>query len=264
MYGMNNNFNPRGITTNQMFNNKFSNYNSGFVPQRELISEPDYTNRGGVLHNNLGENLMNQDVEEYSIYIDSNDRDINIYPNPFSFSVRFGDNHKKNEKGPHIDIDFKNVKYIRLDSIILPRFIYNDSYTLNDEKLTDWRYVSMNIDELNTGDSKIYSTSNSNPNKNSSRAFSYIYPDKWINRGHYLGYVNGGSRIYKYSNLGNIKKLTFTFSDDNGNEIKPNINLNSNDMQDDDHPLNPDRQLFMSFKIGVVESQLNTNTQFAS
>jgi len=97
-------------------NKYFSNVQDSFSQNKPLIERQEYVNTGNILHNNLAENLLSENVFEYNIYIDSADRDISKYYSPFEFKVYFSEIADY----PKIDQNFKNVKYINLNYIILP------------------------------------------------------------------------------------------------------------------------------------------------
>jgi len=275
-------------------------YNKVFLPERPLIDPINYTNPNNFLHNNIGPSTLDEFVEEYRINIDSLDRDILVYPDPFNFTVRFAPVGKgimrepvlvddyDHSKGtyyreievpgtprPHILKEFRNVKYIKLDSIIMPQchsVIRNrenkedkDDY-IWDRKfcLTDDRFVTLRIKELldDTG-TRIYSTGDDSSRSNAYRQpFGIIYPDKFISKHYYAGSPYGTYKTYKKSQLGNIKQLTFEFYDSTGTPLKFN-NLCCDEKNKDNirHPLNKYNQVYMSFLIGVVEGQINTNVK---
>jgi hypothetical protein len=154
--------------------NNYNNYNiqQSFNENSVEYSAPSYKNKNNVLHQNLNDNLLKEALIEYRLNIDSIDRDIIQYPDPFTYIVNFGPvansgvdstikrtslknelkrvNRKSGISGnnninedlfdeddkyimnyeetlkrvfnPYITRDFKNIKFIRLDNIILPRF----------------------------------------------------------------------------------------------------------------------------------------------
>lgn len=73
--------------------------------------------------NTLHDNIMNpptmEGMKEIPIYIDSKDRSIDVYPDPFSFKVSFNPigNHTPQ---PHISEIIRNVKLIKLEYLTLP------------------------------------------------------------------------------------------------------------------------------------------------
>ena len=67
-------------------------------------------------------------LNQYGINIDSTDRDIKIYPNPFQFNIIF--NGDKYSNKPVIQRKFKDIKYLKLETITLP-----DEYSIKKEAL---------------------------------------------------------------------------------------------------------------------------------
>lgn len=98
-----------------------NNYNNANQMSPGYIACNDY-DAPNVLQNNLNPIVMNKEVKEYPIYIDSIDRDITKYPNPFSYRVAL--NPTDNQIMPYIQQRFENVKYIKLERSILPKY-YN-------------------------------------------------------------------------------------------------------------------------------------------
>jgi hypothetical protein len=68
-------------------------------------------------------------LNQYTVNIDSTDRDINLYPNPFKFNIIF--NSDKYSNKPVIQKKFKDIKYLKLETITLP-----DEYSIKKEALT--------------------------------------------------------------------------------------------------------------------------------
>ena len=77
------------------------------------------------LHNNFTEIDYDEDVIEHVLKIDSNDRNIDKYKDPFSFRVRFNQTESNFDSfgnaGPIILSNYQNIKYIKLVEAIIPR-----------------------------------------------------------------------------------------------------------------------------------------------
>ena len=297
-------FNQLTTNTQNLMNTlpSMTNFNKAFQPNAPIIESYDYKNYNELLHNNVGESVINEHITEYKINIDSLDRDINVYKNPFSFTVKFNPPSTSTIKvpvradyndntctraiklentvmhgppTPHISKEFKNVKYIRLDNIILPyhtNIVKKDGKHIFDESdlLIDDRFVILRIRELeddkgiiiySTGDDNIRHGKNGDINQYP-RPFGIIYPDKIIGKNYYKGYIDFAYKTYKGSELGNINQLTIELYNSCGEQIKIKNCDDSAPMSDIRHPLNKKNQMFLSFTIGVVESQINTNTKF--
>jgi len=65
---------------------------------------------------------VKENVFEYIININSADRDCTIYPNPFNYRVEF--NPSNVTKNAYIAKYFKNIKYMNLKSVVVPRRYY--------------------------------------------------------------------------------------------------------------------------------------------
>lgn len=217
---------------------------------------------------------MSEYIKEYSVLIDSKDRNYQVYPNPFEYSVQFAPLIANNEYAsatPIINNSFKNVKYIKLDRIIMP--FYNrthDNGTVNTLKpLTNNHYLVLSIGN-NFSNENYYST-----NDILSESFATIYFDQKQNMTHYTGLAPNGVKVWPDSSLGEIKRLDIQFMDPYGNvltcdhldpSIQSNMICDCIDPEGDDdtdcfkhniyHPLNPLFQHHLYFRVGVVEQSI--------
>jgi len=281
------NFNP--MTTNQMGRPNM-NFNQAYRQNTPMIDPINYQNQNNLIHNNVAEHVLDEHVVEYRLNIDSADRDPGAYKDPFSYTVTF--NPSSTTPGPTINREFRNVKYVKLESIVLPRYTYieevDEAYEINTDTsshLYDDRFVVLNIEQLEGIESRVYGT-----NKDLTNSFAQIVPDKLISSTYYTGLPYLGTRYFKDNKLENMTKLKIQFKDSYGNDLKiqevendgGNINVIDSDplatkqedgsymigeeeiaLTDVRHPLNRSFQNHMSLVIGVVESGINTNTQFA-
>lgn len=303
-------FNP--ITTNTQYDIKAqtSNFNEAFEQPYPIIERMDYINMNNVLHNNIGNNVLDETIVEYRIILDSQDRNIKYYPDPFSYVVKFNTNgpqyvHYKEddhvnackgikmhetrfsgEPSPIINKYFRNIKYVKLENVVLPqhsrlRKNKEGEYEFDpDSLLISDRYVSLVIDELT--DDRIFSTSDNITRIDRKghcytppTPFALIFPDKLLGFKFYTGTPYYGGRIYKSSDLGNINQLTIQFCNSEGEPLKFNDLYTYDDLQEYEcehnkpfprdslrNPYNKRLQNNISLIIGVVESQVNTNTKF--
>jgi hypothetical protein len=300
-------FNP--MTTNTQKLGNMSNFQQAYIPHEPLIEKIDYANQNVLLHNNVGDPVLDEQIIEYRLNIDSSDRDIRRYPDPFSFVVKFSsigvgkveieeyiDSYNK-AKGtkieeqyihgpplPYINREFRNVKYVKLENIILPQFNVfhedeNDCFVCDKENsLVKKPYVSLVIKELNC--SRTYNTSDNTTHLNDEgkpytppKPFALIIPDKIYGK-NYAGTPYYGTKIFYNSQLGNLAQLSIDFCDSRGLPIRFEHLLTYEDLRraelesgsvsqsDPRHPLNEHNQVHLSLLVGVVESQINTNTKF--
>ncbi len=311
--GMNGNpfdrFNP--LTPNSMAhmsnNNNFANFGKAYKEHDNIIEKMDYINKNHTLHNNINDTVLDEHIVEYRINIDSLDRDIKTYPDPFSFTVKFNpvssgtvrtevldkgkftvvNDYFHGAPGPHIAKEFRNVKYIKLDTAVLPqskKFVLEDGKVTPDRDcmLLDDRFVVLVIKELDdaTG-TRIYSTSDDgiridddNRTVTPPQPFGLIFPDKLVGRMFYLGTPYYSSRVFNSSQLGNIKQLTIQFYDSSGKLLKVDDIYSYQELKryelendpvpvsDPRHPLYKNFQVHLSFIIGVVEPQVSTVTKY--
>lgn len=283
-------------------NNDISNFNRVFTENLSVIPRINTLNTNNTLHNNINDNILKENIIEYTINIDSIDRDIERYKSPYYFIVNFNANaptivktsnyingnlqseshYFKGTPTPLINKEFRNVKYVRLNCVILPQYgnikEKCDTYVLdNDNKLIDDRFLTVVIDEFNDLDSRTFSTSDTsdrlsqldNSSITSPKPFCQVYPERIYGKYFYYGDIVSGERTYKDSQLGNISKMTIRLYDSCGTPLKIDnlfneceIIRNNICLDNIRHPLNKIHQVFFSFTFGVVENELSTITKY--
>lgn len=269
---------------------------NGYDP-KSMFNNHNFVNRNDILHNNLHNIILTEDIREYSVMIDSKDRNYQVYTDPFTYEVKFNPLPKSREKvngkiityeepAPIINGNFINVRYIKLESIILPYFNRVRQVT---EKNGDDEFVKIwKVDTTKPLTDNLYNilslgeytdTNYKSTNDVLADSFSTIYYDCKMNNTHYLGYTDNGTKIFPQDQLAKIDKIKISFMDPYGMPLKcPHVNKKiksnmicpcENPDGDDDtdcfihnlfHPLNPIFQHHIHFKIGVVEPRLNKVT----
>jgi len=73
-----------------MAHSGMNNFQQAFGQNQTVIDKTNFINQSNTIHNNLGETINTENINEYFIRISSADRTIPIYPSPFKFSVIFG------------------------------------------------------------------------------------------------------------------------------------------------------------------------------
>jgi hypothetical protein len=263
------NFSYMTPQTMYQINNQVSNFKNSYTPNSPIIEKQNYQNQNNMLHNNVGNNILSENVIEYSIHIDSIDRNINIYPNQFKFSVHFNDNNMQ----PTIDKKFKNIKYIRLENIILPH-VYsvdlsstNTTYTdisgnrfsdNDDYEMTNNKFLLLKIKEL--ANDRVLSTNNI------VRSDTFkLYFDVSLNKFYDSWTTNQNSFVYLNSNLNNVSKLTFELFDPEGNQLFFNgIISNIENKLLLTCPLNKYTQMTITLIFGIIQNDLNTEPNYTS
>jgi hypothetical protein len=101
--------------SNNTLSKNFTNntFGSGYLSSNEF-------EKPKTIFDNLAPVLMNKEVSEYPIIIDSGDRDYQIYNNPFNFRVIL--NGINGLKTPFLPRDFENIKFVKLVNCALPRY----------------------------------------------------------------------------------------------------------------------------------------------
>ena len=228
------------------------------------------TYKHNTLYDNMNANLLSETLTEYRLNIDSFDRNVEIYPDPFKYVLSFApvlnstnpllddyvldeqealiystepsllvsyNDKLKRSYNPFITREFKNVKFIRIDNLVMPRFhtlVINDEWKhcprcksafikddferLSDVVLSSQRYIPdveacgvlftdrfimLKIEELNDGRNLATNTINS-------QAFT-IFPDKYQGIMYWRGNPYYAMRTWYDSALGNINRLSFEF-----------------------------------------------------
>jgi hypothetical protein len=265
------NSNPNGNFQENTYNSHYNNFQEAFQNSNTMLERPNYNNQNNTIHNNLGNQLNKETIKEYTIDIDSLDRNTNLYPDPFNFSVGFSNNktiisNNKYQDTPFINKLFKNVKYIRINNIVFPKIydvIYDDDqgkyiYDVNKNIYLD-RFIVLKIDNLI--DNTIYST-----NSIIDRKGIKLY-QKIANIGNFFraepSYNVNNTYFFKDSNLGNINKLDISFYDGYYNKIIfSNLDTTSTDITEIRNPLNKNSQVNINATLGVFENELNTNVNY--
>lgn len=145
--------NPKSFSNQQWANqtNGYFNYDQAYTPQQNIIEKQDFTNTGNVIHNNLGKNLLSEHIGEYKLKINSIDRNMSKYPSIFKQQLIL-------DESCGFLRSFKNVKYISIDTLILPKsfaidiskiVIPNSAFDSN-RNLVDQSVVISDIYQSNT------------------------------------------------------------------------------------------------------------------
>lgn len=297
------------------------NMSESFRKITPLTQNQDFNYKENTLYANLNSNLLSETLTEYRLNIDSIDRNVEIYPDPFNYKVFFGpitnsggfqpnilnnnvpelkfnteeevkiynafphiiakyDNIIKNQYNPYILRDFKNVKFIRLDNVIMPRFnklIINcewDELTKCKKKhlkddfekyyecvISKYRYIP-DLDECNAlffdrfimiEIDELTDYKNLATNSINNKAFT-VFSDKYISPLYYKATGYYSIRNYIDSALGNISCLSFKFYNSWGEPITLNrtsIQYETKFIQNT-HFLNPNINCDEYFKFCVL------------
>ena len=312
-----NNFKPQNTFEELSYSNNsklenlrdFSQHNvkDTYNENKPVMFMLDTKNKHNTLYDNLNDNLMKETIQEVRLNIDTYDRDVEIYPNPFDFVVNLGpvvnsglntnvrntkpnikqelknvlknNNKKKNNQeyldvkeeifvfdsnqlivdydinlkkinNPYLNRNFDNVKFIRLDSAVIPKYIaiainknwdycrntshnrvyIKDDYDrMKDYVLLNYRYVPDETAIYNTANDRflqiyikeLQNNYNLGTNPITDKSFIMIN-DKNIGILYWLGKPYSAIQTYKDSLLGNINKLTIQFYDSWGNPLSLN------------------------------------------
>lgn len=270
---------------------------NGYDP-KTMFNNHGFVNRNDLLYNNLNNILLSEEIREYSILIDSKDRNYQVYPDPFSYEVRFAPLPRTREKvgnrvvtyeepSPIINDNLVNVRYIKLEEAILPLFTKvrpcksenEDGEAVTTWKVDTYKPLTENLYVVLSMGSDYKDNNYKSTNDVLSESFATIYYDYAINSTHYKGYTSNGIKIFQQDQLAKIDKLKINFMDPYGKplsikHVKKSILSNQEctceDPEGDDntncfkhnlfHPLNPIFQHHIHLKVGIVEPRLNKIT----
>ena len=265
-------YNPEIVSSYNQNMRDMSQFNvqQNFKDTKPILHNQDFTYKHNTLYDNMNSNLLSETLTEYRLNIDSYDRNIEIYPDPFKYVLSFApvlnstnpltddyvldeqealiysaepsllmsyNDKLKRSNNPFITREFKNVKFIRIDNLVMPRFhtlvinnewryckkekscfIRDDFERLSDIVLSSQRYIPdieacgilftdrfimLKIEELNDGRNLATNTINS-------QAFT-IFPDRYQGIMYWRGNPYYAMRTWYDSALGNINRLSFEF-----------------------------------------------------
>ncbi len=302
------------------------NFKDNFTDNKPQLFMLDTKNKHNTLYDNLNENLMKETIQEVRLNIDSYDRDISIYPNPFDYVVQLGpivnsgnnptvvsrpnlkqemkDNEKLNKKkfskhynpgnpnnplnskienlnnntnsndiqitadaflfsspelivdytnnlkksfNPYLNRNFDNVKFLRLDAGVLPKyntvkinydwelcrknnhqrkFIKDDYERIKDYTLLNSRYIPDDTSDYNLQADRfvqiyikeIRNNYNLGTNPVTDKSFILVF-DKSLGILYWRGVPYSAVQTYKDSLLGEINKLSIQFYDSWGEPL---------------------------------------------
>jgi len=250
-------------------NNQFQNYDPNMIKgpfqtpyQRPetILERADYRNPGTAIHNNLKDNLLHEYIKEYTIILDSKARDPRIYPSPYKYSILVNQNNSSDRSGIILK-ELKNVKYIKVESVILPRKwkVVNSEgepeFDDNTDALND-RFVMLKLSNLVSNN--VYSN-----NQRITKDEVLLTRSKVDNENFFKAKsLNMGYEIfYDNNNLGNITRFDIEFTTDDGDNLGNciNIGIDTNIREEENlmHPMNKLRQNLIVLKVGIMENSMN-------
>ena len=265
---------------------------------KSIFYNHGFTNKNDMMHNNLQNILLNEEIREYSVMIDSKDRNYQVYPDPFNYEVRFNPLPKSREKingkyvtyeepAPTINDNFINVRYIKFENALLPLYTKiklhkeknDDGDIIKSWKVNKKKMLSDNFYTVLSLGGEYKDANYRSTNDVLSDSFAIIYYDSKKSNTHFMGTSKNGIKIFPQDQLAKIDKLKINFMDPYGvplscphldKKIKSNFVCNCENSDGDDdtdcfehnlhHSLNPIFQNHIHFKIGVVEPRLSKKT----
>jgi len=124
-----------------------------------FIPYPTYETPTALLNNFINDGTVDI-IKEYICHINSIDRDINRYPNPFNFLVQFAPLSENIDAS--ISRTFTNIRYIKIETSTLPRkhyinkticdndpdiaILFNNQQPLDNSSINDWTIIHAKFD----------------------------------------------------------------------------------------------------------------------
>lgn len=221
-----------GFSNQSMYSQQIGGkINTAFNRSDSIIPKPNFINDGKLLHNNMPDYLHELKIVEYKITIHTKDRDVLKYPSPFKIKIPCNNSTESFS----IKTKLTKVKYINLDSVILPRSIAIDTTNVTNEKnlyptgskfspnpvdsinpftdLSNNRYLILKIKELGT--SKILGTSTL-----LDKDTFLLYKKECLGMDGALWKPLHSTVVFASSNPFELKDLTMTLYDEDENELK--------------------------------------------
>lgn len=208
-------------------------------PQKQeqpILFSTNFAKQIPLLHENIPDNVLRPIIKEFTIVLDSIDRDVEKYPNPFEYTVNIGPlvqqritEYLRDSKGdvirdgitgnflttdvivptpgPIIKNQISWLKYIRVIQGILPRS--HGAIELDKDRNTQ-----VHIKEL-TGQIGPYKFST---NDELSDTAAILSDYNILNENFFLA-LNAGSAVYYDETIRELKRLTISFKDSFGKQL---------------------------------------------
>lgn len=195
------------ITTraNETHNNEIDKtYNSENNFEQPIKKINEYE-KSKLIDNNVKD--VKETLCEYIIYVSSSDRDYKLYPNPFNYKVEF--NPVAGTKQAYISQVFKNIKYINLKSVIVPRkyiIIVKNTFLVTNNPSTLFNdYISLFVSKSNNSEVMSYNKYINFYFYNNVRYYFYYYIQTIGGYNYYLSdcklYLKYNSTLTNYSDF---------------------------------------------------------------
>ena len=70
-------------------NAQLHSFNNAFQNNTPMIERQNFKNQNNVIHNNLLDKVQSEFIVDYTMDIDSKDRDVSVFQDPFKYTVTF-------------------------------------------------------------------------------------------------------------------------------------------------------------------------------
>jgi hypothetical protein len=269
-----NNGNFKGMSYHAMANANMgmNGINQAYRQNDTCVSQHDFNKKGGMMHDNLGQNLQTIQSTEYVLHIDSMNRSLHTYPDPFWFTVTL---NGYGAPDPKLDVDFRNVKHLTLERIFIPStnvielvtdlngntyYDFAEGYDLDDKP-----YITLVVPNLSM--SKTFSTGTTFPQN----VVSYmLYPDKTCKH-NVTWKAYSSTTTWPTTHLANINRLQIELYDEFGQQFSIMLKASDGTLQSVDLTKLPQEKtvelmkkmrMILVFTLYVIECDLSTQIKF--
>jgi len=134
-------------TLNNIINDNSINYNNPETLTQNYTKWDEFK-KPELLYDNLNKDGKTEVITQNILSFDSIDRDINKYLNPFNYRIKF--NPSNTNTDAYILKNYKNVRYLSLEYVILPRksYLLKKDISNTNDNLDDINLLKNNFDNL--------------------------------------------------------------------------------------------------------------------
>ena len=142
---------------------------------------------------------------------------------------------------PNLNRMFRNVKYLKIDSVIMP-------ISYNDTKLTNERFILLQLNNINSSSQLGTNTALNKPS-------IILYPRKEYGNYCLFKPVNKNTNVIytDNNNLINLSNIEFNFLDGSYNKLE---------LTNKENVLSVEKQIIINIRIGVYENTINTEVNY--
>lgn len=239
--GMTGKYRNSNVEGESNLNNRYNNYGNAYrggMNGATYLEKPHYNNPNNLMHNNVGDKVIDISQLPTKLFINSAIRDFTAMPEPYKYYIKFNAklptkekvsihvdnneyfyyNYTSGDRSIVIERSFKNINQIAVDVVILPVYI---NFKTNDDGMyvptgsqlsKTYRYIILKIPEL--------SNCRKFSNMDTVTDDTFILKFDKDSGGRNMCWIPiHDSNSFFNSNLKNINRLSIELFDDKGNGL---------------------------------------------